>query len=55
MKAFVVEKYGKDGARAAQVAEPTVRDRDVLVRVSAAGINPLDKMVRNGEFRHLLK
>ncbi|WTZ37729.1 zinc-binding dehydrogenase [Streptomyces sp. NBC_01390] len=46
MKAFVVEKYGKDGARAAEVPEPTVGDRDVLVRVSAASINPLDKMVR---------
>ncbi|MET8978137.1 NADP-dependent oxidoreductase [Streptomyces sp. NPDC004539] len=55
MKAFVVEKYGKDGARAAQVPEPTVQDRDVLVRVSAAGVNPLDKMVRDGEFKHLLK
>ena len=55
MKAFVVEKYGEDGARATQVPEPTVQDRDVLVRVSAAGINPLDKMVRNGEFKHLLK
>ncbi|MEI5519721.1 NADP-dependent oxidoreductase [Streptomyces brasiliscabiei] len=55
MKAFVVEKYGKDGARAAQVPDPTVRDRDVLVRVSAAGINPLDKMVRDGEFKLLLK
>ncbi|WP_369264849.1 NADP-dependent oxidoreductase [Streptomyces sp. R35] len=55
MKAFVVEKYGKDGARAAQVPEPTVGDRDVLVRVSAASINPLDKMVRNGEFKQLLK
>ena len=31
MKAFVVEKYGKDGARAADVPEPTVGDRDVLV------------------------
>ena len=55
MKAFVVERYGKDGARAAQVPEPTVGDRDVLVRVSAAGINPLDKMVRDGEFKQLLK
>ena len=55
MKAFVVEKYGEDGARATQVPEPTVQDRDVLVRVSAAGINPLDKMVRNGEFKRLLK
>ncbi|NUR03559.1 MAG: NADP-dependent oxidoreductase [Streptomyces sp.] len=55
MKAFVVEKYGKDGARAANMPEPTVRDRDVLVRVAAAGVNPLDKMVRDGEFKHLLK
>ena len=55
MKAFVVEKYGKDGVRAADVPEPTVGDRDVLVRVSAASVNPLDKMIRNGEFKQLLK
>ncbi|MFG2576290.1 NADP-dependent oxidoreductase [Streptomyces sp. NPDC048481] len=55
MKAFVVEKYGKDGVRAAEVPEPTVGDRDVLVRVSAASINPLDKMVRDGDFKRLLK
>ena len=55
MKAFIVEKYGKDGLRAAQVPDPTVGPRDVLVRVSAASINPLDKMVRNGEFKLLLK
>ncbi|MEU5043968.1 NADP-dependent oxidoreductase [Streptomyces griseorubiginosus] len=55
MKAFVVQKYGKDGVRAAEVPEPRVGDRDVLVRVSAASINPLDKMVRNGEFKQLLK
>ncbi len=55
MKAFVVEKYGKGGLRAARVPEPTVGSRDVLVRVSAASINPLDKMVRNGEFKQLIK
>jgi NADPH:quinone reductase-like Zn-dependent oxidoreductase len=55
MRAFVVEKYGKDGARAAEVPEPPVGERDVLVKVSAASINPLDKMIRNGEFRQLLK
>ncbi|KPI16193.1 NADPH:quinone reductase [Actinobacteria bacterium OK006] len=55
MKAFVVEKYGKDGVRAADVPEPTVGDGDVLVRVSATSINPLDKMVRNGEFKRLLR
>lgn len=55
MKAFVVEKYGKKGARAAEVPEPAVGERDVLVAVSAAGINPLDGMVRDGEFKLLLK
>lgn len=55
MKAFVVEKYGKGGLRAATVPEPAVGDRDVLVRVSATAINPLDKMVRDGEFKQLLK
>src|SRR5881397_892256 len=54
MKAFVVEKYGKGGLRAAQVPDPTIGPRDVLVRVSAASINPLDKMVRNGEFKLFL-
>ncbi|MFB4304731.1 NADP-dependent oxidoreductase [Actinomadura sp. GTD37] len=55
MKAFVVEKYGKDGARAAEVPRPTAGDRDILVEVSATSINPLDTMVRNGQFKRLLK
>ena len=55
MKAFVVDNYGKDALRAAEVPEPRIGDRDVLVRVSASSINPLDKMVRNGEFKQLLK
>jgi len=55
MKAFVVEQFGKGGLRAVHVPEPTVGPRDVLVRVNAASINPLDKMVRNGEFKLLLR
>jgi NADPH:quinone reductase-like Zn-dependent oxidoreductase len=55
MKAFVVEKYGSDGLRAADVPEPTLGRGDVRVRVSAASINPLDKMTRNGEFKQLIK
>jgi len=54
MKAFVVGKDGKDGLRAAEVPTPTVRPRDVLVRVCAASVNPLDKLVRDGEFKLLL-
>jgi len=55
VKAFVVERYGADGLRAADVPEPDVGAADVLVKVSAASVNPLDKMVRDGEFKRLLK
>lgn len=55
MKAFVVDKYDKDGLRSADVPEPIVGRHDVLVRVSAASVNPLDKMTRNGEFKQLIK
>jgi len=55
MKAFLVERYGKDGLHPADVPEPTMGPRDVLVRVCAASINPLDRMVRDGQFRLLLR
>ncbi|MGV0745156.1 NADP-dependent oxidoreductase [Mycolicibacterium sp. XJ870] len=55
MKAFVVNRYGKNDFRAADAPEPTVGNGDVLVKVNAAGVNPLDIMVRNGEFKQLLK
>jgi NADPH:quinone reductase-like Zn-dependent oxidoreductase len=55
MKAFVVETYGTDGLRARDVPQPSIGDRDVIVRVAAASINPLDRMVRDGEFKQLLK
>lgn len=54
MKAFTVSGYGPDTLHPAEVAMPTVGPRDVLVEVRAASINPLDKMVRNGEFKQLL-
>ncbi len=55
MRAFVVAKYGKDGLRAAQVAEPAVGSRDLLIQVHAAGVNPVDFKVRDGELKLLLK
>jgi NADPH:quinone reductase-like Zn-dependent oxidoreductase len=45
VKAFIVESYGQDGLRAADMPAPTVRRNDILVEVRAAGINPLDKLV----------
>jgi NADPH:quinone reductase-like Zn-dependent oxidoreductase len=55
MKAFAVQHYGEDGLRAVDIPRPVVGDTDVLVKVGAASINPLDKMVRNGEFKQLIK
>lgn len=54
MKAFVVTRYGSHGLEPAEVPAPTVGPRDVLVDIRAASINPLDKMVRNGEFKQLI-
>ena len=54
MRAFVVDHYGRDGLRAADVPTPSIGPRDVLVDVRAASVNPLDVMVRNGEFKQLL-
>ena len=55
MRAFVVDHYGRDGLREADVPTPSVGPRDVLVDVRAASVNPLDVMVRNGEFKQLLR
>jgi NADPH:quinone reductase-like Zn-dependent oxidoreductase len=54
MKAFLVERYGKDGLQAGEVPEPELRDSDVLVRVRAGGVNPLDSKIRDGEFKRIL-
>ncbi|MGK5115330.1 NADP-dependent oxidoreductase [Geodermatophilus sp. CPCC 205506] len=51
----MVTKYGEDGLQLADVPTPSLGSNDVLVEVRAASINPLDKMVRNGEFKRLLK
>jgi len=53
MRAFVVEKY-RAPLQEADVPEPTVGERDVLVQVQAAGLNALDEKIRAGEFRQIL-
>lgn len=55
MKAFIVDRYGKDAVlRAGEWPEPEVGARDVLVRVAAAGVNPLDAKIMAGEFTQVL-
>ena len=55
MKAFVVDKYKKGAPlRQADWPEPTVGDRDVLIKIGASAVNPLDSKLRDGEFKPLL-
>src|SRR6266542_190986 len=55
MKAFLVERYGgADTVRAADVPDPQVGAHDVLVRVRAAGVNPVDLKIRNGDLKAIL-
>lgn len=54
MKAFVVDHYGPDGLRPADIPTPTPGPGDVLVDIRAASINPLDRMVRDGQFKQTL-
>ncbi|WP_022893002.1 NADP-dependent oxidoreductase [Agromyces subbeticus] len=54
MRAFVVTKY-KGPVHEADVPEPVVGEHDVLVRVDAAGLNPLDEGIRAGGFKQILR
>lgn len=55
MKAFIVDRYGKNSrVRAGERPEPEVGDRDVLVRIHASGVNPLDSKIMAGEFTQIL-
>jgi NADPH:quinone reductase-like Zn-dependent oxidoreductase len=55
MKAFVLKRYGKkEKLQLKQIADPIVKDNDVLVQIYAAGVNLLDSKIRNGEFKLIL-
>ena len=55
MKAFIVDRYGgPDRVRAGETPDPEMGENDVLVQIHAAGVNPLDSKIRNGEFKQIL-
>ncbi|GHF70679.1 NADP-dependent oxidoreductase [Streptomyces sp. NRRL_ISP-5395] len=55
MKAFLIERYGdKAGVRAGEVPDPEVGADDVLVKIHAASVNPLDLKLRDGAFKAFL-
>jgi NADPH:quinone reductase-like Zn-dependent oxidoreductase len=55
MKAFAIDRYkSKDGGRIVDLAQPEVRDNDVLVQIHAAGVNLVDAKIAAGEFKLFL-
>lgn len=55
MKTVMVERYGdKAGVHAGEMPAPQVGADDVLVRIHAASVNPLDLKLRDGDFKAIL-
>ncbi|MCD9118490.1 NADP-dependent oxidoreductase [Pseudomonas bijieensis] len=54
MKAFLIDRYGRNSGRMGDLPAPEVGDHDVLVRVHAASVNPLDSKISQGEFKLIL-
>lgn len=56
MKALVLKRYGGAGATEfADVPKPSIKPDEILVKVRAAGINPVDNMIQKGLFKAILK
>ena len=56
MKAIVAQRYGGPEALGlAQRREPEVGPTDVLITVRAAGLNPLDYKIRNGNVKPVFR
>lgn len=55
MKAFFINRYGsKSGMLFGEMPDPVLREDDVLVRIHAAGVNSLDSLISNGDFKLFL-
>jgi NADPH:quinone reductase-like Zn-dependent oxidoreductase len=56
MKALTFQRYGKSpGIGFAEVSVPAPGPDELLVRVHAAGLNPIDNMIPTGMFKPVLK
>ncbi|MFX1705119.1 NADP-dependent oxidoreductase [Chitinophaga sp. CC14] len=55
MKAFIIHRYGKkEQLHLHEIAEPVVKENDVLIQVYSASVNLLDSKIKNGEFKLIL-
>jgi len=56
MKALVFKRYGgPDQVAFADMTRPVPKADEILVQVHAAGLNPIDNMVRKGTFKPILR
>jgi len=56
MKAALIQRYGNnDRVKVTDIAVPIMGPTDLLVRVHAASVNPLDTKTRDGKLKALLK
>ena len=56
MKAFILKRYGKSDQFAfADIPRPTIKPDEMLVKVYAAGLNPIDYIISKGTFKPILK
>ncbi|MCS4312999.1 NADPH:quinone reductase-like Zn-dependent oxidoreductase [Pseudomonas sp. SJZ103] len=54
MKAFLIDRYGKNQGRLAEVPDPEPGIHDVLIKVHASSVNLLDSKISKGEFKLIL-
>lgn len=55
MKAFIIDRYGPDTVRLAEMPMPQPGDNDVLVQIHAASVNPVDFKIRDGKLKPVLR
>jgi NADPH:quinone reductase-like Zn-dependent oxidoreductase len=55
MKALTLKRYGKpDGIQFADIPRPSPKPDEVLVRVHAVGLNPIDNAIPTGSFKPII-
>jgi len=55
MKAFIIKRYGKkEKLHLTDWTEPTIKENEVIIQIHSAGVNVIDLLIRNGEFKLFL-
>lgn len=56
MKALILKRYDKvDQVGFADIPRPAIKPDELLVKVHAAGLNPIDNMIPTGAFKSIIK